>query len=185
MPLPAALGFDSIGAAVKNLNPQSGPILLAGAAMIVTGLGFKLSAVPFHMWTPDVYEGAPSPTSGFLATVSKTAIFAVILRWWLASDLHEFDRLIVAVALLAGASMLVGNLLALRQENVKRILAYSSIAHIGYLLIMLVAIGVSPDPALAIEAGSYYLVAYAINQFGGFYPVGFTVWTECRPGGQP
>ncbi len=166
------LGFDSIGAAVRNLNPQSGPILMAGAAMIITGLGFKLSAVPFHMWTPDVYEGAPSPTSGFLATVSKTAIFAVILRWWLASDLYEFDKLVVVMTLLAGASMLVGNLLALRQDNVKRILAYSSIAHMGYLLIMLVAIGVSPDPALAIEASSYYLVAYAITNLAAFTLLG-------------
>jgi NADH-quinone oxidoreductase subunit N len=166
------LGFDSIGVAVRKLDPHSGPILLAGAAMIITGLGFKLSAVPFHMWTPDVYEGAPSPTSGFLAAVSKSAIFVVILRWWMASGLHEFTGLVAAIALLAGASMLVGNLLALRQNNVKRILAYSSIAHIGYLLIMLVAIAVSAEPALAVEASSYYLVAYAITSLAAFSLLG-------------
>jgi NADH-quinone oxidoreductase subunit N len=166
------LGFDAIGVAVRKLDPHSGPILLAGAAMIITGLGFKLSAVPFHMWTPDVYEGAPSPTSGFLAAVSKSAIFVVVLRWWMASGLYEFDSLVAAIALLAGASMLVGNLLALRQDNVKRILAYSSIAHIGYLLIMLVAIAVSTDPALAVEASSYYLIAYAVTSLAAFTLLG-------------
>ncbi len=91
--------------------------------MVITGLGFKLSVVPFHMWTPDVYEGAPAPVSGFLAAISKTAVFAAILRWWLEAGLVEFDSLLTAVSVLAIASMLVGNVLALMQENVKRILA--------------------------------------------------------------
>ena len=140
--------------------------------MVITGLGFKLSVVPFHMWTPDVYEGAPAPVSGFLAAISKTAVFAAILRWWLEAGLFEFDSLLTAVSVLAIASMLVGNILALMQENVKRILAYSSIAHIGYLLIVLVACGVSPEPALAVEAACYYLVAYAATTLAAFTLLG-------------
>ncbi len=167
-----ALSYDTIGQAALAATPHNAPLMLAGAAMIITGLGFKLSAVPFHMWTPDVYEGAPAPVSGYLSAVSKTAVFAAILRWWLQSELHVFPSLLAAVALLAGASMLVGNLLALLQENVKRVLAYSSIAHIGYLMIMLVASGVAPQPGLAIEAACYYLVAYAITTLAAFSLLG-------------
>jgi NADH-quinone oxidoreductase subunit N len=143
-------------------------VLSAGAAMILAGLGFKLSVVPFHMWTPDVYEGAPAPVSGFLAAVSKGAVFAALLRWWLASALYEIPTLLTAVAVVAGASMLVGNLLALLQENIKRLLAYSSIAHVGYLLIVLVACGISPTPALSVEAACYYVVAYTITTLAAF-----------------
>jgi NADH-quinone oxidoreductase subunit N len=162
------MSYDGIGAAVHGTAGGSGILLMAGAAMILAGLGFKLSVVPFHMWTPDVYEGAPAPVSGFLAAVSKGAVFAALLRWWLGSALYEFPTLLTAVAVLAGASMLVGNLLALLQENIKRLLAYSSIAHVGYLLIVLVACGISPTPALAVEAACYYLVAYTTTTLAAF-----------------
>ena len=162
------MSYDGIGAAIRGSGVGSPILLTAGAAMILAGLGFKLSVVPFHMWTPDVYEGAPAPISGFLAAVSKGAVFAALLRWWLASSLYEFPALLTAVAVLAGASMLVGNLLALLQENVKRLLAYSSTAHIGYLLIVLVACGVSPTPALAVEAAAFYLVAYTLTTIAAF-----------------
>jgi NADH-quinone oxidoreductase subunit N len=162
------MSYDGIGAAVHGTAGGSRILLTAGAAMILAGLGFKLSVVPFHMWTPDVYEGAPAPVSGFLAAVSKGAVFAALLRWWLGSALYEFPTLLTAVAVLAGASMLVGNLLALLQENIKRLLAYSSIAHVGYLLIVLVACGISPTPALAVEAACYYLVAYTTTTLAAF-----------------
>ena len=167
-----ALSFEAIGQAARAADPAGTPLLLAGAAMILAGLGFKLSLVPFHLWTPDVYEGAPAPVSGFLAAVSKSAVFAAVLRWWLASDLHEFEALVIAASLLAGLSMLVGNLLALLQENIKRLLAYSSIAHVGYLLIVLVACGLSPRPELAVEAACFYLAAYTATTLAAFGLVG-------------
>ena len=147
-------------------------MLLAAAVMITAGLGFKLSVVPFHMWTPDVYQGAPAPIAGFMAAVSKGAVFAALLRWWIVSGLYELPGLLLAVGLLAAASMLVGNLLALLEDNVKRVLAFSSIAHIGYLLIVLVACGLSPDPTLAMEAAAYYLVAYTVTVLAAFTLLG-------------
>ncbi|MDJ0877468.1 MAG: NADH-quinone oxidoreductase subunit N [Halieaceae bacterium] len=163
------LDYPGIGAALASAD---NPVLLASAAMIVAGLGYKLSVVPFHMWTPDVYEGAPAPITGFLAAVSKGAIFAALLRWWMASGLYELPGLLTLVALVAGASMLVGNLLALLQDNIKRVLAYSSIAHMGYLLIVLVACGLVADPHLAKEAAAYYLVAYSLTSLAAFTLLG-------------
>ena len=167
-----SLDYAGIGEAVRAGPEGRGLLLLAAGAMIVTGLGFKISAVPFHMWTPDVYQGAPAPITGFMAAVSKGAVFVALLRWWMASGLYEVPGLVTVVAVIAGASMLVGNLLALLQENVKRILAYSSIAHVGYLLIVLVAVGLAPDPQLAKEAAAYYLVAYTATSLAAFTLLG-------------
>jgi len=135
----------------------------AGVALVLVGIGFKLSVVPFHMWAPDVYQGAPAPVTAFLAVVSKCAVFALLLRYFLATNAYESAPLTLVVGLIAVLSMIVGNLLALLQENVKRILAYSSIAHLGYALVAFLAGG-----ALAIEAVSTYLVAYAITTLGAF-----------------
>ena len=143
-------------------------LILAGTALVLTGIGFKLSIVPFHMWTPDVYQGAPLPVAGFLATVSKGAIFAVLLRLFMEAQLHQYKTLLVALSVLAVASMLVGNLLALQQQNVKRLLSYSSIAHFGYLLITLVAGGVLGGGNFAVEAASYYVVAYVVTTLAAF-----------------
>jgi len=152
----------------------SGAGLLTGAAavMILAGFAFKLSLVPFHMWTPDVYEGAPTPVTGFLATVSKAAIFVVLLRWFHEAGLARQPAMLDALALLAAASMLVGNLLALRQEDLKRLLGYSSIAHMGYLLVALVVCGHSATPALALEAAAYYVLAYAVSTLAAFAALG-------------
>jgi NADH-quinone oxidoreductase subunit N len=166
------LDYAAIGSVIRAGNTGDSFILLAAGAMIVAGLGFKLSLVPFHMWTPDVYEGAPAPITGFMAAVSKGAIFAALLRWWTASALHELPGLLWVVTLLAGASMLIGNLLALRQDNVKRVLAYSSIAHMGYLMIVLVAGGLGADPTLSVEAAGYYLVAYTATSLAAFTLLG-------------
>jgi len=138
-------------------------LLLPGTSLFVVGLGFKLSLVPFHMWTPDVYQGAPAPVTALLASVSKGAVFAVMLRYFTEMDIHSHDSLMLAFTLIAIASMFVGNLLALLQNHVKRILAYSSIAHLGYLLVALVAGG-----ELAVTAAVYYLAAYFVTIIGAF-----------------
>jgi len=137
--------------------------LTAGLAMILAGLGFKLAVVPFHLWTPDVYEGAPAPMTAFVATISKGAVFAVLLRIFTSINIHEHPALLLIMSIVAIASMFVGNLLALRQNNIKRILAYSSISHLGYLLVTLLASG-----PMAIAAAAFYLVAYFITTIGAF-----------------
>src|SRR5690606_35222766 len=135
----------------------------AGLAFIVAGIAFKLSLVPFHLWTPDVYQGAPAPITAFLATVSKGAVFVVLLRYFLDAGAFESGPVLLALSLLAGASMLLGNVLAPLQQNVKRILAYSSIAHMGYLLVAFIAGG-----EVAVESASYYLAAYFASTIGAF-----------------
>jgi NADH-quinone oxidoreductase subunit N len=143
-------------------NVQNG-LLLAGFAMLVIGIGFKLAFVPFHMWTPDVYEGAPAPVTAFIATVSKGGMFAVLLRYFTQVDVHAFNSLFIVFTVIAIASMLFGNLLALLQNNVKRILAYSSIAHFGYLLVAFLSSG-----AYAAIAVTLYLVAYFVTTLASF-----------------
>jgi NADH-quinone oxidoreductase subunit N len=136
---------------------------LTGLALIFTGIGFKLSVVPFHMWAPDVYEGAPAPVAAFVAVVSKGAMFALLLRYFVTANADSFGPSPMMIQIVAIASILVGNLLALLQNNIKRILAYSSIAHLGYLLVAFLASG-----ALRIEAVTYYLVAYTVMTIGAF-----------------
>jgi NADH-quinone oxidoreductase subunit N len=142
---------------------QNSRLVLAGLTLITTGIGFKLGVVPFHLWTPDVYEGAPAPVTAFIATVSKGAIFALLLRYFYTVGAQHFRAVFVLFAIIAIASMLIGNLMALLQNNVKRILAYSSIAHMGYLLVAFEASG-----AMASEAVAFYLVAYFITTIGAF-----------------
>jgi NADH-quinone oxidoreductase subunit N len=139
------------------------PLILVGFILIITGIGFKLGVVPFHLWTPDVYEGAPAPVTAFIATVSKGAIFALLLRYFYSSGAQSMRPVFVVFAIVAIASMIVGNLLALLQNNVKRILAYSSIAHMGYLLVAFEAGG-----SMASRAIAFYLVAYFITTLGAF-----------------
>lgn len=135
--------------------------------MVVSGVAFKLSLAPFHMWTPDVYEGSPIPATTYLATIGKAAMFVVLLRFVEVSEALSFDSMVTALTLVAAASMLAGNLLALLQDNLKRILAYSSIAHMGYLLLALIASHYA-DGTLAVEAVSFYLIAYVIMSLGAF-----------------
>jgi NADH-quinone oxidoreductase subunit N len=133
-------------------------LLLPGIALTVTGIGFKLGVVPFHLWTPDVYEGAAAPVAAFVATTSKSAMVALLLRYIYLSDALQYRAVLFVFSIIAIASMCAGNLLALRQNNVKRILAYSSIAHFGYILVAFLAGG-----HMAIEAVSFYLVAYTVT----------------------
>jgi NADH-quinone oxidoreductase subunit N len=147
-------------ATVSGSGPGGSIVLLAGLMLALAGIGFKLAVVPFHLWTPDVYEGAPLPVTAFVATVSKGGMFALVLRWFHPTASGATGTVLTVIAI---ASMLSGNLLALRQTNVKRILAYSSIAHMGYLLVALLAGG-----ALGLAAGTYYLIAYLVTILGAF-----------------
>lgn len=156
-------------ASVTNL-PAAGlgdGYTIVALLMVVSGMAFKLSLAPFHMWTPDVYEGAPLPATAYLATIGKTAMFVVLLRFIQISDALSFDSIVIVLALIAVASMLAGNLLALLQDNLKRILAYSSIAHMGYLLLALIAADYVTG-TIAVEAITFYLIAYVIMSLGAF-----------------
>jgi NADH-quinone oxidoreductase subunit N len=157
------MDFVGIGAAVAAGGDYQDVYLLSGLALILTGIGFKLGVVPFHLWAPDVYQGAPAPFAGFLASVSKGAMFALLLRFVAETGLSGSESLLRGLAAIAIASMLGGNLLALLQDSVKRVLAYSSIAHFGYLLVALLAGGLA-----GIEAASFYLVAYFVTILGAF-----------------
>ena len=160
----AQLGtMDLFRLAALLADGQNSLLVLAGLTLIITGIGFKLGVVPFHLWTPDVYEGAPAPVTAFIATISKGAIFALLLRYFYTVGAQHFRAVFVLFAIIAIASMLIGNLMALLQNNVKRILAYSSIAHMGYLLVAFEASG-----AMASEAVAFYLVAYFITTVGAF-----------------
>jgi len=156
------LSFAGIGAA---LAAEALPSLLAqiGVAMMLIGLAFKLSLVPFHLWTPDVYEGAPAPVAAFLATASKVAVFVVLLRLYQMSPAMAGGWLSDLLTLIAIASILFGNLLALLQNNLKRLLGYSSIAHFGYLLVALIA-----SQGVAVEAVGVYLATYVLTSLGAF-----------------
>lgn len=154
--------FSNLGSQI--VDDRAGYVmLLAGLAMIIIGIGFKLAVVPFHMWTPDVYEGAPAPVTAFVATVSKGAIFALMLRYFLHVNFVTYSSLFAVFSFIAVASMFTGNLLALLQTNVKRILAYSSIAHLGYLMVAFLSSG-----TLRVTAVSYYLAAYFVTTLGAF-----------------
>ncbi len=155
--------FGEIATLISMRTEAVSLYLLVGLALMLVGIGFKLAVAPFHMWTPDVYQGAPSPVTAYLATVSKGAMFALLLRYFVEIGGYQYAAILTVFSVIAIASMFVGNLLALLQDNVKRILAYSSIAHLGYLLVAFVAGG-----RLAAEAVTFYLVAYFVTTLGAF-----------------
>lgn len=159
-----SLSFTELGRSLSE-NGLAEPLLLAGLGLMVVGLGFKLSLVPFHLWTPDVYQGAPAPVSTFLATASKIAIFAVVMRLFLYVPLGESEAVRVVLGLIAFASILFGNLMALAQSNIKRLLGYSSIAHLGYLTVALIALH---DGTMSMEAVGVYLAGYLFSSLGAF-----------------
>ncbi len=141
---------------------HAGIYLYAGAALILIGFGFKVAAVPFHTWVPDVYEGAPTPVTAFFSVAPKAAGFAVLLRIF-ADGFAEMEFLTNVFWVLAVLTMTVGNIMALRQDNVKRMLAYSSISHAGYILV-----GLAVGGADGISAAIFYLVGYMMFNLGGF-----------------
>jgi NADH-quinone oxidoreductase subunit N len=156
------LSFAGLGAKLSAEGSLS-QLVHFGIGMMLIGLAFKLSLVPFHLWTPDVYEGAPAPVAAFLATASKVAVFAVLLRLYQLSPAMAGGWLNDLLSLIAIASILIGNLLALMQTNLKRLLGYSSIAHFGYLLVALIA-----SKGLAVEAIGVYLTTYVLTSLGAF-----------------
>ena len=156
------MAFADIGARLAELTGDE-RIVMLGAALLLIGLGFKLSLAPFHLWTPDVYEGSPAPVAAFLATASKIAVFALLLRYVVETHAIQYAALVDALSLLAILSIAVGNILALQQSNLKRLLAYSAIAHFGYMLVALIASG-----PLATEAVGIYLLTYSITTLAAF-----------------
>lgn len=154
--------FSQIGPRMFS-TATNNSLLLTGTAMLIIGIGFKLALAPFHMWTPDVYEGAPAPVTAFVATVSKGAVFALLMRYSMQMDIRTHSSLFLVFATLSVLSMFGGNLLALFQGKVKRILAYSSIAHLGYLLVAFLSSGPMRVPAVM-----YYLSAYFVTTLGAF-----------------
>jgi NADH-quinone oxidoreductase subunit N len=161
----AQLGTMSFAEVASKLSSADAidSVSLVAMVLITIGLGFKLALVPFHMWTPDVYQGAPSPITAYIATVSKGAVFALLLRYFSSVELHAYGSLFVIFTIIAIISMFAGNLLALFQTNIKRLLAYSSIAHLGYLLVAFLSSG-----PLRVAAVTFYLVAYFVMTLGAF-----------------
>ena len=153
-----------IEATARELIPQA-PFLFA-IALILVGFVFKVSAVPFHMWVPDVYQGAPSPVTGYMAGAVKAASFAAFLRLFYMSFMPARAHWVDIVVVLAVATMTLGNVVALVQRNVKRMLAYSSIAHAGYILIGMAALGI--ENTKAASGVMFYLVVYAFMTMGAF-----------------
>lgn len=144
--------------------PGSQKLFMAGLALIVAGAGFKLAVAPFHFWTPDVYEGAPAPATAFVATVSKGGVVAVLLRFFYHVPILRESSIFWVLAFMAVASMFTGNWLALFQNNVKRLLAYSSIAHLGYLVMAFLAFPELSRPAVVLYAAAYMLTS--LGTFG-------------------
>ncbi|MCS5565161.1 MAG: NADH-quinone oxidoreductase subunit N [Methylococcales bacterium] len=169
----SALVYADVGSLVFSdmlrVSDATGWSLLVtiGFSMLIIGFSFKLSLVPFHMWTSDVYQGAPAPVTAFVATVSKGAVLALLVRYFLNADVFHNYPVQVILSLLAGASIIAGNLLALKQTDFKRLLAYSSIAHMGYLLIPFLA-SVPLGKEVVIESVTFYMVAYFITTLGAF-----------------
>lgn len=149
----AALGGD--------LSDVRGSLVL-GLVLIVAGLGFKASAVPFHMWTPDAYEGAPIPVTAYLSATSKAATFALLLRWFSGPLLPAINEWQWMIAVLATATMVLGNLVALQQRNIKRLLAYSSIAHVGFMLMAIVGLSQITAGGLLVHLGGYLITNLAV-----------------------
>jgi len=172
-----ATGSTEIGqiVAAATAGAQDSLLFKAGLGLFIVALGFKIAAVPFHMWAPDVYEGSPTPITAFMATAVKAAGFAALVRMFSGlSGVFGEASVTSTISIIAFATMIVGNLGALPQTNIKRMLAYSSIAHAGYILVGVAALTVSSS-ADAAEAVLFYLLAYTFTNLGAFAVVVFLV----------
>jgi NADH-quinone oxidoreductase subunit N len=166
--------------ALRIANPNFPALLLVGGAMMIIGFGFKVATVPFHVWTPDVYEGAPTPVTAFMAAGPKSAAFASFVRVFVLgfpliagvqASVYLHDSWITALTVMAGLTMTVGNIAAIVQNNVKRMLAYSSIAHAGYALVGFIGAGMATTADkrdAAIASVAFYMLTYAITNLGAF-----------------
>lgn len=165
-----ATGTTNLTAVVTSIstNVANMQLLTIGAALILVGMGFKVAVVPFHMWTPDVYQGAPSSVSGFMSVGAKAAGFAALLRIFITAFPSLATDLTMVFWTLSALTMFLGNVVAIAQTNIKRLLAYSSIAHAGYIMMALVPFGNSAVSPEVVSASLFYLVAYAITSFGAW-----------------
>ncbi len=154
--------FNEVGSAIHNQG-QFSPLVITGFGMMMVGIGFKLALFPFHMWTPDIYQGAPAPVTAYIATVSKGALMAVLIRFFF--NIKGFDNpyFFAVISVISIFSMTIGNLLAIRQQNLKRLLAYSSIANMGYLIIILLT-----GSNRGIQSAIFFLTAYFVTTIGAF-----------------
>ena len=162
--------YDAIAAGLADRGKDTDLATIVGLVLVLTGVGFKVSAVPFHMWAPDAYQGAPLPITGFLSTASKAAGFALILRLFTAAFAVEAIEWRWAVAALAAVTMTGGNLIALQQTDLKRLIAYSSIGQVGYMLMVIAAIGYG-DAQAGQDASSallLHMVGYVISTLALF-----------------
>jgi NADH-quinone oxidoreductase subunit N len=173
----ASTRLDRIGSIMAAESPNAGVITLLAVGLTLVGFAFKVSAVPFHMWTPDAYEGAPAVVTGFMSTGVKAAAFAAFVRVFLSAFEPMRGSWIPVVWTIAAATMIVGTVVGVAQNNVKRMLAYSSIAHAGYLLIGLVAANNTGKAAVL-----FYLLAYAVTNIGAFGVIALAARPE-RPNG--
>jgi NADH-quinone oxidoreductase subunit N len=177
----SSLVFGATGttlfSAMHGARGAGSMLLTGGLGLVAAGLAFKVGAVPFHAWTPDVYEGAPTPVTAFMAAGVKTAAFALLVRVFLAAqvgpEVHDlsFEKVLTVLAVL---TMVFGNLLALPQRSVKRMLAYSSIGHAGYLLVGVISARVEGTRSMALAGVLFYLAAYTATAIGAFAVVGAT-----------
>ena len=152
-----------IAEALSHGEVLSQPILMMGMVLLIAGFGFKVASVPFHMWTPDVYQGAPTPVTAFMAVGPKAAAFAAFFRVFTTAMPELAPTWEILLSIVAVTTMFVGNLGAIMQTNIKRLLAYSSISHAGYILIAIIAKG-----SLATSALLFYMLAYTFMTFGAF-----------------
>ncbi|MFC1995260.1 NADH-quinone oxidoreductase subunit N [Chloroflexota bacterium] len=170
--------LGEIAQVFQTMLPQTlltNPALILGIVLLIGGFGFKIAAVPFHMWVPDVYEGAPTPITAYLSVASKAAGFAIIMRvFFSAFGLPEWLSLEwgIIFAVLSAIGMTTGNVLAIPQTNIKRMLGYSSIAQAGYLMVGLATLGLSPASDVVGRSGIlFFLTAYALTNLGAFIAI--------------
>ena len=170
--------LGEIAQAIQAMSPQvvlASPGLILGIVLLVAGFGFKIAAVPFHMWVPDVYEGAPTPITAYLSVASKAAGFAIILRvFYSAFGLPQWLSLDwgLIFAVLSAIGMTLGNVVAIPQANIKRMLGYSSIAQAGYLMVGLAAVGFSPAADIVGRSSLlFFLASYAVTNLGAFIAI--------------
>ncbi len=185
--LTGSTGFDEIIQSFQQTGSAQSPLFLVAMVAIAAGLGFKVAAVPFHLWAPDAYEGAPTPAAAFIASVSKVASFALLagLAYSAAFALHNGklpaaniaanNRVVAVILFLAAASMVVGNLAALAQASVRRLLAYSAIAHAGYMLLGVAAVALAGDAEAmtrSVNTVLFYVITYGLTTIAAFGVIG-------------
>ena len=158
----------TVALSLSKGGTSNGLLLTVGSALILVGLGFKVAAVPFHMWTPDVYQGAPFSVTAFMAAGAKIVGFAALLRVFALAFPSLAVNIAPIIAVLSALTMIVGNVVAIAQTNIKRLLAYSSIAHAGYILMAFVPYGQSNVVSTSVAAGLFYLVSYVLTNFGAW-----------------